>query len=258
MIRLPNFLKSKKEPAHMEPSFGAQRTSVRGTVSSKVDQSTDLEITEDPEKQKARHRLLGAALMVLIAIIGLPKVFDSQPKKVSNDVVLQMVASVVDSPKDEAKKLDKKATEEQTSSKKDEVSKTDSTEPTKEIASAKSEDPKKSVEEVKEPKDAKTTKASEKALSQGEEVVEDVAKAKKSSSTKYTVNIGAFSSADRAKKWGTKLKEQKIPYFTQEKKKGDEILYMLRSGPFSDKTEAEAAEKKIRAMGLTPKIVESK
>jgi DedD protein len=258
MIRLPNFLKSKKEPAHMEPSFGAQRTSVRRAVSSNIDESTDLEITEDPEKQKARHRLLGAALMVLVAIIGLPKVFDSQPKKVSNDVVLQMVASVVDSPKDEAKKVDKNSAEEKPSSKKDEVAKTDSTEAAKEVAPAKSEDPKKTVEEVKEPKDTKTSKTSEKALSQGEEVVEDVSKAKKSSSTKYTVNIGAFSSADRAKKWSVKLKEQKIPYFTQEKKKDDETLYMLRSGPFSDRSEAEAAEKKIRAMGLTPKIVESK
>lgn len=258
MIRLPNFLKSKKEPAHMEPSFGAQRTSVRRAVSSNVEESTDLEITEDPEKQKARHRLLGAALMVLVAIIGLPKVFDSQPKKVSNDVVLQMVASVVDAPKDEAKKVDKKLNDEKTSSKRDEVSKTDSTETVKELSPAKTEEPKKSVEEIKEPKETKTSKSSEKALSQGEEVVEDVSKAKKSTGTKFTVNIGAFSSADRAKKWGVKLKEQKIPYFTQEKKKDDETLYLLRSGPFSDKAEAEAAEKKIRAMGLTPKIVESK
>lgn len=258
MIRFPNFLKSKKEPAHVEPSFGSERNSLRRKSASTIEEKVDLEITEDPEKQRARHRLLGAALMVLVAIIGLPKVFDSQPKKVSNDVVLQMVASVVDSSKDESIKTDKKLTEDKAQAKKEESTKTELAETPKEIAPGKVEEPKKAVDEVKESKDAKTAKSSEKALSQGEEVVEDVSKAKKSSNAKYTVNIGAFASADRAKKWGVKLKEQKIPYFTVEKKKDDEILYMLRSGPFSERSEAEAAEKKIRAMGLTPKIVESK
>ena len=34
-------------------------------------------------------------------------------------------------------------------------------------------------------------------------------------------------------------------------------LYVLRAGPYTDKDEAEAAEKKIKAMGLTPRLVET-
>lgn len=203
MIRLPNFLKSKQETTHLEPSFGSDRAHIRRKAISNVEETAGIEVTEDPEKQKARHRLLGAALMVLVAIIGLPKVFDSQPKKVSNDVVLQMVASVVDSSKDDSKKIDKKAEDDKASSKKEDTSKSEVADASKEIPPVKVEEPKKSVEEIKEPKEAKTAKSSsEKALSQGEEVVEDVSKAKKSTATKYMVNIGAFASADRAKKWG--------------------------------------------------------
>jgi DedD protein len=35
-------------------------------------------------------------------------------------------------------------------------------------------------------------------------------------------------------------------------------LYLLRSGPYADKAQAEAADKKIRRVGLTPKIIEQK
>jgi DedD protein len=250
MIRLPNFFKSSKEQAHVEPSFGRERTQTRVRAQSTSNDSVDTEITEDPEKQKARHRLLGAGLLVLVAIVGLPKVFDSQPKKVSNDVVLQMVASVVDSSKDQNQKNDAKAVEDKQVEKKEDSVKKEDIESTKEIPPTK----------VEESKDSKTSKLAEKekALSQGEEVVEEVAKTKKQTTSKYSVNIGSFPTADRAKKWGVKLKEEKIPYFTQEKKKDGETVYMLRAGPFTDKSEAEAAEKKIKSMGLNPKIVESK
>jgi DedD protein len=33
-------------------------------------------------------------------------------------------------------------------------------------------------------------------------------------------------------------------------------LYVLRAGPFTDKDAAEAAEKKVKSMGLSPRLVE--
>jgi DedD protein len=252
MIRLPKYFSSSKERAHEEPGYGRDRapTSLRARTQNTSNDSLEPGITEDPEKQKARHRLLGAGLLVLLAIVGLPKVFDSQPKKVSNDVVLQMVASVVDSSKDRNHKNDAKAVEEKLIEKKEDFVKKEGVESTKDVTPTK-------LEDVKDSKSSKLAEK-EKALSQGEEVVEDISKAKKTTATKYSVNIGSFPTADRAKKWGVKLKEQKIPYFTQEKKKDDETVYMLRAGPFIDKSEAEVAEKKIKSMGLNPKIVESK
>lgn len=39
-----------------------------------------------PEKKRARRRLIGAVALVLAAIIGLPMIFDSEPKPLSDDI----------------------------------------------------------------------------------------------------------------------------------------------------------------------------
>ena len=53
------------------------------------------------------------------------------------------------------------------------------------------------------------------------------------------------------------MKEQKIPNYVINKTSSDGTkLYVLRAGPFTDKEVAEAAEKKVKAMGLTPRLVE--
>jgi DedD protein len=41
-------------------------------------------------RRRARHRLIGAAVLVLIAVVGFPLVFDTQPRPVSVDVPIQI------------------------------------------------------------------------------------------------------------------------------------------------------------------------
>lgn len=43
-----------------------------------------------PEKKRARRRLIGATALVLAAIIGLPMVFDSEPKPLADDITIQI------------------------------------------------------------------------------------------------------------------------------------------------------------------------
>lgn len=43
-----------------------------------------------PEKKRARRRLVGATALVLAAIIGLPMIFDSEPKPLSDDIEIQI------------------------------------------------------------------------------------------------------------------------------------------------------------------------
>jgi DedD protein len=77
------------------------------------------------------------------------------------------------------------------------------------------------------------------------------------SSGKFVIQIGAFASEERANGWIAKLKEQKIPNYVLNRTGADGAkLIALRAGPFADKEAAEAAEKKIKAMGLTPRVVE--
>ncbi len=56
------------------------------------------------------------------------------------------------------------------------------------------------------------------------------------------------------------MNEQKITtYVVERKKDGDSgILFLLRSGPYKSRDEVFIAEKKLVALGLTPKIVDTK
>ena len=41
-------------------------------------------------RQRARHRLLGAAVLVVLAVIGFPFLFDTQPRTVSVDIAVEI------------------------------------------------------------------------------------------------------------------------------------------------------------------------
>lgn len=43
-----------------------------------------------PEKKRARRRLIGATALVLAAVIGLPMIFDSEPRPISQDITIQI------------------------------------------------------------------------------------------------------------------------------------------------------------------------
>ncbi|MEY4481373.1 MAG: hypothetical protein RIQ84_535 [Pseudomonadota bacterium] len=208
-------------------------------------------LTEDPERQKARHRLIGAAFLVTVAVAGLPLIFDSQPKNHANDIAIQIIQPGAKDEKPADVEADKKAVLEKES--KD----------SKDLKEAKKEPLK---EETKSDKPAPVAKT----LDKGEEVIailegrQDKKPATATTSpaangSKYVIQIGAFSSEERVKNWQAKLKEQKVTTYVDIKtnKEGGK-LHLLRSGPYADKASADAAEKKIRYVGLSPKLIEQK
>jgi DedD protein len=276
MIRLPSFFKRKTQADDLElGSVGARRTAKK--VSSKLiprsfqraAEAEELALTEDPEQQRARHRLIGAAVLVLIAVIGLPRILDSRPKPVTNDIAVNIVTSLpVPSAevKTETKSEEKPKIDAQVEAPKAAVVPTPEVKPeTKPEAKAEVK-----AETKTEAKPATApSKNSGLGLAAGEEVVAaapakskaDDASSKPSPSTgsgKFVIQIGAFASDERAKGWIAKLKDQKIPNYVLTKTGTDGTkLYVLRAGPYTDKDAAEAAEKKIKAMGLSPRLVET-
>ena len=276
MIRLPSFFKRKTQADDLElGSVGARRTAKK--VSSKpiprsfqrAAEAEELALTEDPEQQRARHRLIGAAVLVLIAVIGLPRILDSRPKPVTNDIAVNIVTS-----------LPVPSAEVKTETKSEEKPKIDTpveapkaaVVPTPEVKPETKPEAKAEVkaETKTEAKPATApSKNSGLGLAAGEEVVAaapakskaDDASSKPSASTgsgKFVIQIGAFASEERAKGWIAKLKDQKIPNYVLTKTGTDGTkLYVLRAGPYTDKDAAETAEKKIKAMGLSPRLVET-
>ncbi|VVD90322.1 SPOR domain-containing protein [Pandoraea anhela] len=80
---------------------------------------------------------------------------------------------------------------------------------------------------------------------------------KPASNGKYLVRIGAFSTQDRAQAWLVKLKLVNVPSYMVKSTVDGRELYLLRAGPFPDRTAAEAAGKKIRDAGLTAQVAEA-
>jgi DedD protein len=225
-------------------------------------------LTEDPEHQRARHRLIGAAVLVLVAIVVLPRVLDSKPKSVSNDIAVTIVSSlpaVAPSQPTPPPAAEQKSEEVKTATKPavpaaappvlaiDAKESSKTTPPTTAATS-----PAKAVA----PSSADKTMG----LAAGEEIVVAAKSnangsasenANPGASGKFVIQIGAFASEERANGWIAKLKEQKIPNYVLNRTGADgSKLYALRAGPFLDKETAEAAEKKIKVMGLTPRVVE--
>lgn len=206
---------------------------------------TEDTLTEDPERQRARHRLIGAVFLVFVAVVGLPLIFDSKPKQYNNDVVIQIIQPGSKNEKASDEKSEKKAEEPKKDSK--DVVETKKEESKSEKAADKSVD--------KSPAVAKTLDKGEEVLT----ILEDRKSDLKASTGKFIIQIGAFSSEARVKNWQTKLKEQKVSTYLDTKNNKEGVkLYLLRSGPYADKASADAAEKKIRYVGLSPKIVEQK
>ena len=258
MIRLPSFLKRKTQADDLDRGSVGRRSAQRAAPRSfqRAAEAEELALTEDPEQQRARHRLIGAAVLVLIAVVGLPRILDSSPKLAPNDIAINIVTSLPIPG---------------TNSRPEEKAKTEVVaEPVKEAPKS-ALAPESKVEVKPEPKagakaEPKPTPAPSKTpglgLAAGEEIIAVPSNSGSNSATnssgKYVIQIGAFASEERAQGWIAKLKEQKIPNYVLNKNASDGTkLFVLRAGPYTDKDTAEAVEKKIKAMGLSPRLVET-
>jgi DedD protein len=106
------------------------------------------------------------------------------------------------------------------------------------------------------------TKSSSNSLLDNNEVVisESAPKETDKSKAKFYIQVATFSTNDRVKKMSAKLKELKISSYVVERKKEaeDTTLYLLRSGPYNSREDAQAAVKKMAELEVTPKIIEMK
>jgi DedD protein len=254
MIRLSQLFKRDSQPDDgLRASSTRSRTDIKFSSRGSRVTSDESVLTEDPEHQRARHRLIGAAVLVLVAIIVLPRVLDSNPKTISNDIAVTIVSSLpavvppqpIPPPSVEPKSEQTKPV----------------ITPAVPVVAAPAPTASAPVKPLASSPADKTM-----GLAAGEEIVvpaksnangSATSNANSSASGKFVIQIGAFVSEERANGWIAKLKEQKIPNYVLNRTGTDGTkLYALRAGPFADKDTAEAAEKKIKAMGLTPRVVE--
>lgn len=218
------------------------RDSRRGADRGAEAYADDMLDPEFPQKQRARRRLIGALVMTVAAVIVLPIVFETEPRPAADQIAVRLSGGQGQAqPGPEPRKAAPLAPQQQ--------SRLDSQalDAGEELVSA----------PVTRPADKAPEKPAEaKADNKPESKPESKTEAKSSGSGKYVILVGAFSTEDKAKQWMSKLKANKVPAYIERKAMADGERILLRAGPFTDRDAADAAQKRVREVGLTARMVE--
>ncbi|WP_439683031.1 Sporulation protein [Cupriavidus oxalaticus] len=212
---------------------GAGIASSRRLADEYADDTLDPEF---PQKQRARRRLIGAVVLVVAAVIVLPIVFETKPRPVADDVAVKVSGGQASSkPRVEPRKADPLPP---------------APAPRNDAAALDA------GEEIVNTADKPADKPIQRAEARPDVKPDVKPDARPQGSGKYLILIGAFSSEEKAKTWLAKLKASKVPAYVEKKVLADGERILLRAGPFSDRDAADAADKRVRAVGLTSKVIE--
>ena len=222
-------------------------------------------------RKRARHRLIGAALLVLAGVIGFPLLFDTQPRPVAVNIPIEIpdknkarpVAIVIAPPARAAAEAPAVKAAAVVAPKPPEKMLKPPDSP------AKLAEPKDTVVGAKVAEKAgekSTDKASDKASDKAAAKPSDAAKAQAlldgssgdkpaPAESRFVVQVGAFADAALAKEARAKLERAGLKTYTTVVETKDGQRTRVRVGPFVDKTDADSAASKIKALDLPAAIL---
>jgi DedD protein len=191
-------------------------------------------------RKRARHRLIGTAILVLLAVVGFPLLVDKQPRPIEVNIPIDIPD------KDKVKPLVAPPTI-----------------PPAPAASAPLPSASGRVGNIAAPVEPKppTKPAEPKPMAKPVEKVAEkaadkgVAKAAAVAEERFVVQVGAFSDANRAREARLKLERAGLKTYTQvvESKEGRRVR--VRVGPFVSKAQADKAAEKIKKLDLPAAVL---
>ncbi len=214
-------------------------------------------------RQRAKHRLLGATVLVLVGVIGFPLLFDKQPRPIAVDTPIDIpdkskvlplalptppassATVVATTPAPVASAITvAPATPVAPASARPSVVITETAEP---LVKAASKPVKPEPAVVTAPAVVKPSEAEKvKALLDGNAAEDPSAVA----SGRFVVQVGAFADAARAREVRQKLERAGLKTYTHVADTKDGKRIRVRVGPFASKAEAEKAAEKIKKLPL--------
>lgn len=208
-------------------------------------------------RRRAKHRLLGAAVLVLLGVVGFPLLFDKQPRPIPVDIVIEIPD------KNKVKPLNSPAPVLPAASATASAGRSQVEEKVAETPIPASSQETKAVTEL-EPKAAEklTENPGEKAplrvneAAKVQALLEDRDPAKKldASTGRYVVQVGAFTDATRAHEVRLKVEHAGLKTYTQVAETKDGRRIRVRVGPFTAKAEADKAVEQIKKLNLPAAI----
>jgi len=224
-------------------------------------------------RRRARHRLIGATVLVIIGVVGFPLVFDTQPRPVSVDIAVDIPDRIKTKPMVSASAATKQTPlatdaalspkeEVVTSAKKEETPIPSASQtavavtPTAPPATATV----KTAEPVKTPEAAKSdTKISDTSTLAKTSSASSVPVTPNASAAvegpRFVVQIGAFAEDVKVKEVRLKLEKAGFKTYTNIANTKDGPRTRVRVGPFASKEEAEKMANKIKQLQLQPQVL---
>jgi DedD protein len=189
-------------------------------------------------KRRARRRLIGAVALVIVIVVLLPMVLDSEPKLGGQDIELRIPD------KDKVGEFMPKMGMPSAP-----VSVLAVSSPVAVPVSAVSSLPviKEQVIAASQASGSKLAPVKSEVKSVGDIHIENRQITPHSG---FVVQVGAFANADTAHQWQKKLSEQNIKVYTE--KVGNKIR--VRAGPYATRDAADNVYKKLEAQGLKPTV----
>ena len=178
----------------------------------------------DVLRQRARHRLIGATVLVLVAVIGFPMVFDTKPREVASDIRIEMPER-------------------------------DSVRPSQAPSSPPVAVKPPVPDDVKLPASQAPEPAPKEEVVVEPAKVEEAIKPKADAAPRFVVQVGAFTDEAKIKDVRSKLEKAGLKTYIHVAQTKDGKRTRVRIGPFDTKAEAEKTVKKIKALNITAAVL---
>lgn len=216
-------------------------------------------------RRRARHRLIGAAVLVLAGVIGFPLLFDTQPRPIAVDIPIEIpdrnkakplalpAAAPAPAPAPVAAPVAAGTVTPAPAPKPEEKVEAAPVVPAPVAikTEAKPAPPKAEPEPKAAPASDDGAKA--RALLEGKPV--EVAAASPAGAERFIVQVGAFADADKARDARLKLEKAGLKTYTHVAETKDGKRTRVRVGPFASRAEADKAADRIKGLDLPAAIL---
>lgn len=233
---------------------GGDETAATSKTSAKARQPAE---SIEAMRRRAKHRLIGAAVLVLLGVIGFPLLFDTQPRPVSVDIPIEIPdrnkARPLAPPAQPA--AVKSATSQPATSAPTGTGAATAAAPAPAPVTARAPSaPQPREEIITESKPAAATKedgVKTRSLVDGK----PAAAASGAGEGRFVVQVGAFTDVAKARETRLKVEHAGLKTYTQVVETKDGKRIRVRVGPFANKAEADKAADKVKGLDLQPAVL---
>lgn len=210
-------------------------------------------------RKRARQRLIGSAVLVLLAVVGFPLLFESQPRPVPVDIPIEIPSRQAVKP---AAPVEPVLRGEQAVQGAGAVASDAGTAPAAPAASSPA-----TGQAAPQTAEAKPEPAANKPDAKPQARPDDGQRAKAlldgaapaaadaGSDNRLVVQVGAYSDADKVREVRAKLEKAGFKTYTQVAETKDGKRTRVRIGPFATKAEADKAAARVKALDLPAAVI---